>query len=229
MANYRIQVEHARYWRGQPHRWSTVYHFNLAAARAPIDASACDAFAAAEKPLLYPGGTTSNGISSISIYGPSGGTPIAAKTYFDWHVPASWVNAGIGAAWTGASGPLATAEVALVVKSPTQLSRTGKPVFLRKWYHGVPAINDGATAEVTSSQITAITAAFVALGSSLTATYGLVYASPSGAVPGTPTVQPFFGNHQMPRGRKRKVVTIDGKQYVPANNGGQLPIPIEAA
>lgn len=213
MANYRIQVEHARYWRGQPHRWSTVYHMNLAATRAPIDASACDAFAAAEKPVIYPGAQQQNGISSVSIYGPAGGLPIASKVYFDWKTPASWVNTGVGSAWASTTAALEAAEVCAVAQWPTGLSKTGKPIYLRKWYHGAPSSVSGSAQDIAVAQQAQLVTALNALTASLSSTYGLIYASPTGAIPGTPTVRPFYGNHQMPRGRKLKLLDVNGKPY----------------
>lgn len=205
MADYRAIVRHVRYWRGTVHRWSTSYEMT-GSLTAPLDPTACQTLLEADSKMLY-GGTLSSGNGyNCEIYNASGGTPLATYTAFDWTTPGSWTQIpAAGTAWTATSQPQETAaEVALLVEWPAGLSRTGKPVKFRKWYHQVP-VGAGSGGDVSSANRTALAAQANAVSVCLYAGYGLALGK-AGRSPGTPVVNAFYGNHQMPRGRRRKVI-----------------------
>lgn len=208
MAIYRGVVRHVRYWRGQAHRWSTVYHFTgNSASFATADAQT---LLGLDDKLCYGNSIAANGGTyQCQIYAQAvGGVPIASYTAFNWQTPGSWV-AYSGAGWGSATGAQdAAAETALGVSWQGGLSKSGKPVFLRKWYHAVPVTavsgnaNQIAAASVTSLS-TAATNVANAFGSK-----GLSLCSASGRLAGTtPIVATYYQNHQMPRGRRRKSTT----------------------
>lgn len=225
MTNYRIVVRHVRYWRGLPHKWSTVYPFvgtitsgNYGAAIAAIktmEQSVCYALT----------GPVEGGIWEIALYNQSsGGVPQDIVTYFDPDTPGSWV-AYTGSAWSAASEQLVpAAEVALGVRWAAGLSSSGKPVFFRKWYHAVPQVaTAGATPDVSSANITTLVAA---LTTGINAVGGLGAPMGSGGrlAALTPVVSPFYENHQMPRGRRRKALVTAGGKYT----GPSIQVPGEA-
>jgi hypothetical protein len=217
VTNYRGIVRHVRYWRGNVHRWSTVYHYGGVASPS-IDATACHDLLTADSKMCYGTSNADGGVYSCEIYNAdTGGIPLAVYTAFDWTTPGSWVHPG-GAGWASSTGDLEPqAEVALLVEYPVGLSRTGKPVTLRKWYHAVPqslAVAGGV--DIPSGIVTSLEAAALELQTTL-APYGLAMNSPAGRSPGAPVVLPHYGNHQMPRGRRRKaLVTAAGRYTGPA-------------
>lgn len=228
MADYRVVTRHVRYWRGQVHKWSCSYAFT--GSGSTPDAAACNAFRTAESALLYlTTGDKSNGIWEVQIYHASGGTPVASVSYFDPDVPSAWI-APTGTAWGSHTALLEpVAEVAALIIWPAGLSATGKPVTFRHWYHAVPVVTagGGASADIASGvQATLVTAA-QGLGASLSTTYGLVMGNSRRLAGFTPVVEPFYSNHQMPRGRRRKpLVTASGRYTGPTV---EVPEPIMAA
>jgi hypothetical protein len=129
-------------------------------------------------------------------------------------------------AWTAASAPPASpAEIALGVQWVAGLSRTGKPVYFRKWYHCVPVSDPvGGSPDIAPTQVTALATAAQALVG-VVASYGITMGSPSGRFAGVASVSPMYENHQMPRGRRRKaLVTASGKYQGPSINIPEEPI-----
>nr|CRY96133.1 hypothetical protein [uncultured prokaryote] len=197
-------ARHVRYWRGQVHRWSTVYPFTGSVSAGSYGA-AIAALKTMEQGICYGGSVVAGGLYEIALYDhASGGVPVAVQTYFDWTAPGGWVNY-TSAGWASGTSPavLDVAEAALQLEWQAGLSRSGKPVLFRKWYHAVPTVlptpgaPDVPTTNISSlktlaqTQMAAISALGITLGNSsrLAAT--------------TPTVRPYYGNHQMPRGRRR--------------------------
>ena len=206
MATYRAIVSHVRYWRGGIHRWSTSYQYT-GSLTAPLDTAAATALLNADNKMLFGTGTTAGGTYKCAIYSEAtGGVPVATYTAFDWETPAAW-QAGSASVWpTSANVVDPVAETALLVEWPAGLSRTGKPVNMRKWYHMVPVSTvTGGTQQVSAAQITALQGQAQQLQTVLNPTYGLALGT-AGRLPGTPRVSPFYVTHQMPRGRRRNVV-----------------------
>lgn len=207
MPQYRAVVRHVRYWRGAIHHWSTSYPFVGTGGSVP-DATACQTLLNADNKMLYSTGSQHGGTYACSFYNVSaGGAAIAEYTAFDPTSPTSWA-AGSASVWPTSASALETqAEVALLVEWPAGVSRTGKPVKYRKWWHQVPVssgVNGGQ--DVVAAAVTALQAQAVVIQGCLIGTYALALGSGSRS-PGTPVVSPYYGNHQMPRGRKRKVAS----------------------
>jgi hypothetical protein len=213
MGNYRGVVRHVRYWRGNIHRWSTVYNFTGSGSYVPGTADAHNLLLADAK-LCYPAGAVDQGIYECQIYNnATGGTAIATYTNADWENPATWIPPG-GTGWTTTGlGFNANAETALVVEWAAGSSSSGKPVTLRKWYHSVPGSEVvGNGTQISGTDITSLTAAAQSLVGVFAAN-GLVLSSASGRLAGVAKVLPYFGNHQMPKGRKRKPLVTAGGRY----------------
>lgn len=208
MTEYRIVCRHVRYWRGSVHRWSTVWRFTGALSTANV-ANATTAMYTMEQKVCYPGVTThQGGLYEIAVYDhASGGVPILTTTYFDYTNPAGWINY-TGTAYASPFGTqIATAEVAMLVEWNAGVSSTGKPVRFRKWFHSVP--NSTATsggADVAAGDVTTIKAA-IDTGVATIDGYGAVMGSGSRLAALGCTVLTHYGNHQMPRGRRRRAST----------------------
>ena len=210
---YRGVVRHVRYWRGQVHKWSTVYHFQGTPTSALVAADAQTLLTADDKMCWGNSAAANGGSYECDLYNQStGGVPIATYVAFNWQSPATWI-AYSGASWgTGLSGFDATAENALLVEWAAGLSKSGKPVKLRKWYHAIPQTGAvGGAVQLGAANVSALQTAAANMVNVLGGK-GLTLGSPSNRFAGAATVSPYFSNHQMPRGRRRLTVK-NGKVY----------------
>lgn len=218
MTVFRVVTRHVRFWKSEIHRWSNVYHFTGTGGGTP-NASDLDAFNALEDALLYGPSASDGGTYAVDLYDQaSGGMPIVSVSLFDPTDTGSWAGYG-GAGWVGTGMSfLGIAEPALLIDWSAGLSHTGKTVNLRKWYHSVPEPQGGDDGNnVSSPNLAALTTAATALQHGFSS-YGLLMCSGSGRFAGSATVQPYYGNHQMPRGRRRKaLVSSAGKVSFPAS------------
>lgn len=208
MTEYRVVTRHVRYWRGTIHKWSTVYPFS--GSFASPDYSTVLAYVhSMEQDICYPApGGGGGGIWEQALYNQSsGGIPVQVTSYFDPETPGSWVPYS-GASWSSLTTALeGNAEPSLQVEWLAGLSRTGKPVRFRKWYHAVPQLASGNTApDVNVTNQNSIRDR-VQAGMSQVGGLGAPLGNSSRLAASTPSVLAFFGNHQMPRGRRRLVRT----------------------
>lgn len=209
MGQYRMIVKHVAYWRGEIHKWSNSFQFQGTAA-APT-ATDCQTLLTAVKTMCFSDTSSSaafGGAYECVAYNASGGAPLATYVAFDWTTPATWIPYN-STAWPSAGTvPDSSLEVALLVEWPAGLSSTGKPVQFRKWFHAVPQSTAAAPGQVdiASAKVTALTAAAVTLTNCLASSHLLL--STGARYAGTPVVSPYYANHQMPKGRKRKLTKI---------------------
>lgn len=205
MAVYRYQVVSVGLWRGKIKRWNTTFYSQYNDDTAAIHASMQ---AVGWKNAGDTTGDCSGGVASISVYNASGGAPIVQTTYFDWEAPATWIPY-TGTAWSSIdpNTPLdASGESAvLLVGHLPGLSVTGKPMTTRKYLHAIPsrtAVNYDDP-DVDSTVQAAIVSAFQTR----------VMQSPSGVIPNSVTCEPYYGNHQRVRGRRRTTRQVAGQAF----------------
>lgn len=227
MGAYRFTVRHVRYWRGAIHKWSTDYVYT-GTLSGTLSAGHCELMLDTERPMLYSGAQAVGGSFGCEVYDAiAGGSPLASYTAFDYTVPGDWVPYS-GTAWPSAAwDPELAAEPCLIVDWPGGLSRTGKPVFFRKYLHAIPVSQaaDPGDPDVTSGSVTSLAAqANLMLG--LFSDVGLHLGSVGGRLAGNPVVKNFYGNHQMPRGRRLKRVVTNA---LPPGDVRIGAIPIEEA
>lgn len=219
MTEYRIVTRHVRYWRGAIHKTSTVWPFTGTIAAGSY-AAAIAAMYTAEQAVGYKqNSVTAGGVYEIALYNSStGGVPVAVTTYFPWATPGSWIPY-TGTGWYTSTPPADNnAETALQVEWPAGLSSSGKPVYFRKWFHMVPddAFAPGV-ADLTTSQAGTL-ASVLHTGTSTVAGLGAPMGRAGRFAASAGTVALYFGNHQMPRGRRRKaLVSSSGKVSFPAS------------
>lgn len=110
-----------------------------------------------------------------------------------------------GGGWHPGSADLVSgAETALVVEYPAGLSKTGKPVTIKNWYHAVPVSAPvGGAPDVSAADLLTLAAKAGEIKGVL-GSKGLVLGSKSGRIAGDPRVLAYYGNHQMPKGRRKK-------------------------
>jgi hypothetical protein len=209
MTTYRAVARHVRYWRGAVHKWSTVWLMTgtLTAGGGP---GLIEQVHGLEQDINYPAPSGhGGGVWEIALYDQaSGGSPIAVTSYFDPAVPSSWI-AYIGTPWADLTANLMTAaEVALQVTWNAGLSRTGKPVKFRKWFHSVPEVGrPPGDPELAGSQVTSLQTTMNAWVAGFS-TFGVLHGNGGRLAASVSVVDNFYTNHQMPRGRRRKVTRV---------------------
>jgi hypothetical protein len=201
---YRVVVRNVRYWRGQIKRWQSVYPF-IGTPSSALGLADAQAVFNAHSKMLWNGGATQGGPYEAAIYDQAtGGVPIVVFTAFDYLTPGSW-QAVAGSVWSGSGTSLGQpAEQALIVEWAAGLSKSGKPVTLKKFYHQVkPSAAIGAAPDVSVGDVAQLGLAANQLAACL-AGKGLSLGSPSGRFAGSAKIKNYYGNHQMARGRRRK-------------------------
>jgi hypothetical protein len=223
VARYRIQVVHVDYWRGSPHRWQNTFNYTAAAGTPSYAGVIATLYS-----YLQGLGAASyhGGIAEIKIYASTGGVPLDSVTYFPWDTPSAWIPY-TGTLWvSSATQNPSNAEAAAIFTVPAGFSRTGKPVKLRTYWH---AFNGGADEAGGPDFGAAIVPGLQTQYNKLQVLSdgtgnSLVLCNPAGLPVGSLcTLDPYVCNHQRIRGRRRKVVTIDGARYEPLpGTGGPL-------
>ena len=205
MALYRYQVTSVSLWRGKVKRFNNTFHA-VSPGYVPTLKTAMDKVGFKEDGDVL--GDCSGGVASISVYNALGGPPISQTVYFDWAAPATWIPY-VGSAWASvpAGTPVdASGESALIwyARLPG-VSATGKPMSIRKYLHAVPS---RSTQNYSDPDISLADQALlkVAFPSSL------MY-SPRGVAAGTPNVEPYYGNHQRVRGRRRTTAAVAAQAF----------------
>lgn len=221
MAVYRYQVTCASMWRGKIKRWNTTFHTSASYSNATFR----DLVSAAS--WKNPGdvtGACSGGVAMVTQYNAAGGAPLSQSIYFDWQTPTTWIPY-TSTAWSGVDPdtPIdASGESALVVVGHMGgLSATGKPVTTRKYLHAVPSRTaaDYADPDIDPTSQAAIKALFLTQ----------YMCNPRGSAPGSVTVEPYYGNHQRVRGRRRTVSQVAAQSFssgvvvgaAPSTSGGE--------
>lgn len=226
MTDYRAVARHVRYWRGQIHKWSTVYPLT-GSITAGNYGNVITKIHDLEQLVNYrTAASVQGGLYEVALYDhATGGVPVAVVTYFPFGTPGSWIPY-TGTGWTTTS--LVTcpeAETALQVEWLAGLSVSGKPVSFKKWYHMVPnSTAVGGAPDVAAGDVTNLTTTFTT-GIAALATYGVLLGNASRLAAATPVVRNFYGNHQMPRGRRRKALVTAGGRYTgPTVRVPSLPV-----
>jgi hypothetical protein len=204
----RLVIDHARYWRGAPHQWSTQYFFNGSTPGSSEWLSIDTALTTMEAAVLFLS-TGAGGFVAVKGYSTAGGPPVYTRAIGEVPTPSSW-SPYVGSDWSSASGYVynVEAEACVLVSIPlTGLSSKGKPVYARKFLHSVaqPSTSvSGAAASLPAGVVTAMETSLAILNTGF-GSGGRRVISMAGRLPSSnPIVEPFLGNHQMPRGRKRK-------------------------
>lgn len=196
MAEYCVTVQHQDFWRGQEHYWTTVYPY-VGEATLGGGTTVTQLVGNKDAQLCYADPTSPGYITKVSLY------DLTAKG-----TPLEVYDSGIaynGDAWVPSGTPNAdpVRETCAVLNWPAGMSRTGKPVFFRKYIHAVPlsaAVAGGV--DINSDSSTAIG---TVMGQFITllAGHGLAMGNARRFAGSAVTVDGHYGNHQMPRGRKR--------------------------
>jgi hypothetical protein len=206
-----VQIDHARYWRGSPHTWSTRYFISGSTPTTEDASTLAEQLVGMESEVFYPGPSASAGFLNVKVYPTGTGPALYEYTYGVIETPSTWV-AYTGTKWTSITAQQEGAfEPALSVVIPlTGLSTKGKPVTARKYYHAIPisyGAGDSSAPDVSSSNVTLLESGLALLNNG-SLVGGRRVISNGGRLPSSnPTVQPYYTNHQAPRGRKKKAAS----------------------
>lgn len=207
MGQYRAVVRNVRYWRGAPKTWSCSYEFT-GTLSGTLGTSDAQAVFNAHSKLCYNAGSTNGGPYRCDIYDQNaGGIAIASYVAFDPSVVANWAPPP-GSVWGGVPGTTVNepAEGALLVEWAGGLSSSGKPVKFKKFIHQAKGVASAAGApDVSASDVTALTAAANAVTGTL-GSKGLTLGV-GGRLAGAASVKNYYVNHQLVRGRRRRVTS----------------------
>jgi hypothetical protein len=207
----RVVIDHARYWRGVPHVWSTTYFFGGGAWASGEAAAVVGSLLGMESAILYNPGANICGFIEARAYNAVTGAPVYVNNIGVLATPSTW-DAYSGAAWSSVTGAdyVSAAEVCFLLDTPLAgLSSTGKPVKSTKYFHSVGQLfNEGTTGADIPAAVQTQIASYTAILNSGVGPNGRRMISNGGRFPsGAPTVRPFFGNHQMPQGRRKKATS----------------------
>lgn len=230
MTIFRVQTVSVGYWRGKPHRWQNVLHYNGSANPTQLEAN-LDVIMGVYSDLSLK--TYDGGVASVKIYNADvGGQPQASRTYFPWDTPASWVPF-TGAAWSSiTANPQPAGEAAALLTVQAGLGKTGKPVFLRQYLHAVPGTGGESDAQqIPPAVVTALQTTFDTLQTLTAGGAQLVLSTPSGgSVAGSSVAQPFYVAHQRTRGRRVTIKQLQARLRRAANvQDVEASVPVEAA
>lgn len=205
MAIYRYQAVSVGMWRGKIKRWNTTFHLSNSTSTTTI-----------HDRMLHTGwkvagdvsGACSGGLASISIYNATGGAPIAQTVYFDWQTPSTWIPYD-GTYWASIdpATPLdASGESAVVVVGQLPgLSKTGKPMTTRKYFHAIPSRTaTGYTDPDVPSAVATLLETWWPPS---------LLMSPSGITPTATVCEEWYGNHQRVRGRRRTTNQVAAQSF----------------
>lgn len=199
-------------WRGTPHRWSlTANHsgtsFTTSADQILYLKSLFDIFR-----IFISASDITTYLSGVRYYDGSTATPIyenlfgdqAAATAAGYGLGGGSVSGTQGEGFTGGETTQLCAglECCTILQAPVGLSSTGKPVFLKKFIHCAPASQPGIVDGPTLSTDGPMYAAALGNGT----LYGSRVLCSATGKQGDWVVAPGWGNHQMPR-RKKKVTS----------------------
>lgn len=202
-------------WRTGLHNWSlTGNHsgssFDAADAQTFMEGTSSP-FALCFGPFIS---VTDTVVVRSAYYDGHTSTPVWEATYDTDHpAPTPLVPTGVAMEETSDQMPL---EACVVLEALAGLSTKTKPVYLRKYIHAIPADN-------TTTGLTGIEWTFASGSGAADAAKAMgdgswfgsrVYISPTGRQPLSSAWKPLAacGNHQMPRGRKKKKV-VGGSSF----------------
>lgn len=108
-------------------------------------------------------------------------------------------GAPFGTLAVGSGSTLAPGDAAVWIRWKTaRLNTRGKPIYLRKYYHGAVITSDGSDADtVEAAQVTALGSLATSLNTTTGGWPGI--AGPDGVAPGAHTVSPFVTTRTLKR------------------------------
>lgn len=208
-----VESEKQAFWRGKPHTWVNRY---VMSGDDPSSASAITvmhAIMAIEQQLhaSFPAGQ-GVGFVQLRAYLSTGGAPFA-YVQVNPLATAAGASGFSGATWAGSTQAVApTLENCMLLETPLLgLSSSGKPLFLRKFYRGAVygAEEDYISNTIPGADLAGIKAATAPFFTGLGGTgYQVVSPSALRAVAGPPAPAAYIANRQVPKGRKKKPVTL---------------------
>jgi hypothetical protein len=204
-----VQITKQAYWRGQQHLFQNAYW--ISGNPGASDMAAVIAELQSIENAVFPtvGGGIGVGFVRAKGYSPGTGPALVEVDYNESESP------GTATGFTGPPFPAYyslnwtnTLEVCLEVVTPLSgTSSRGKPVSNRKYFRGFGATvaEDQRVTPIDARDLAVIAATCLPWKTGMTPSNYVVIGKSGRQASGVPTAQNFLGNHQVPRGRKKKV------------------------
>lgn len=146
-------------------------------------------------------GTQQVAVIGVRYYNGTSSAPVYEADYASGAAPAPLTPTATAFS-QGAGQDSLPLEVCVMVEATVGTSRTGKPVYCRKFLRGAPIAGLSDTSQWDFASEAASAASAMGNGSWYN---GIQYCSPSGATAGSGgwTALSYPSNHQVPRGKKR--------------------------
>lgn len=206
-------------WRSGLHLWHLVGNhsgssFTAADAQTFME-GAESPMALSFAPFICP---TTSTIERSAYYNGQDSAPIFTRTYSSGS-PAPTAIHPTGAALSEDTTGQEPLEVCVMLEAQAGLSTRSKPVYMRKYIHAICVGNLTPGTDGVPNWVFTADAAAAATAMGDGSWFGnRVYCSPSGRQPATNDWAAIVvpGNHQMPRGRKRKTAATSGSSVLSA-------------
>lgn len=197
-------------WRTGKHTWHLVGNhsgssFTAADAKTFMEGAASP-FALCFAPFID---ALNSSVVRSAYYDGQNSAPVYVAIYDTDNPPPSPLTP-TGAAFSSENTAQEPLEVCVMLEAQAGLSSRSKPVYMRKFIHAVPTGNiQAGTGGLPQFEFTSAAATAAAAMGDGSWFGNRVYCSPSGRQPSTNdwVAQVTPSNHQMPRGRKRKVTS----------------------
>jgi hypothetical protein len=206
-----VEIEKQAFWRGAPKTFVNRYVMSGSQPAASDATTVISALKGIED-QVYPqiGAGQGYGFVQGRAYPSGKGTFFAKVDYNPSKAQASSTGyAGIQSGQTLVE-IADTIEVCLIAETRLQgQSSTGKAMYLRKYFRGISGRTQGAEpgADLPPGTVAAIEGVIAPWRTGVGASNWVVIGNSGEQAAAAPTVQPFLGNHQVPRGKKRKAST----------------------
>lgn len=214
LGHWYIELKKQAFWRGVPHTWVNRY---VMSGGDPTGTDAESVIGALHdiEDVLFPTEASGNGVGFVvgRAYASTGGPPFAEVAYNASEASGSATgftggsHGGVTATWAE------TLETCLLIETLMEgLSSRGKPIYNRKYFRGInagPQESIGST-PINSAYIAAVNTIVKPWQTGMGASSWIVVGSGGRLPAAAPTVHPWQVAHQVPRGKKRKVVTTSG-------------------
>jgi hypothetical protein len=211
LGHWYVEVEKQGFWRGAPHSWVNRYIMSGS------DPTSTEALAVMVGLIDIESQLHANIEASVGVgfvegraYGSGGGAPFAVEPQ-NTSKAAATATGFAGAQWSGTTQVFAnTLEVCSMVETLlTGLSTTGKPKYLRKYFRGAQYGGEEAALAggIPTVDKNGIAALVLPWKTGVAGTSYVVIGASGATAAAAPTAHPYMVNHQVPRGRKKKVAS----------------------
>lgn len=205
-----VQITKQAYWRGAAKTFQNSYWISGNPSASDFE-SVIDALQQIEN-KVFPRVNSGLGVGFVSAAGYSPGTgPAAVEVPYNPSLAAGSATGFLGP--TGGYDFLTfatTLESCLETRMPLEgVSSRGKPVYCRKYFRGIYAgsADDVTNEPIGAADLSVIASTILPWKTGMGTNDYVVIGASGRQASAAPTAQPYIGNHQVPRGKKKKATS----------------------